>query len=49
MALELAADNIQVNSIVPGAIATEMTPADRQTALLSSIPAGRNGEPDEIA
>jgi len=49
MALELAADNIQVNSIVAGAIATEMTPADRQIALLSSIPSGRIGEPDEIA
>lgn len=49
MAMELAADNIQVNSIVAGAIATEMTPADRQTKLLTAIPAGRIGTPEEIA
>jgi len=49
MALELAADNIQVNSIVAGAIATEMTPADRQSQLLSAVPANRIGDPEEIA
>ena len=49
MALELAAYNIQVNSIVAGAIATEMTPAERQTKMLSAIPANRIGEPEEIA
>ena len=49
MALELAAANIQVNSLVVGAIATEMTPEDRQSSLLSAIPAGRIGQPEEIA
>jgi glucose 1-dehydrogenase len=49
MALELAGDNIQVNSIVAGAIITEMTPAARQSALISAVPAGRIGEPEEIA
>jgi len=49
MALELAAFNIQVNSVVVGAIATEMTPADRQEKLLSAIPSGRIGRPEEIA
>lgn len=49
MALELAADNIQVNSIIAGAIATEMTPADRQSMLLSAVPANRIGDPEEIA
>lgn len=49
MALELAADNIQVNSIVAGAIATEMTSAERQEKLLSAVPAHRIGDPAEIA
>jgi 3-oxoacyl-[acyl-carrier protein] reductase len=49
MALELAAFNIQVNSIVCGAIATDMTPADRCGSLLSAIPAGRIGTVEEIA
>jgi len=49
MALELAPYNIQVNSIIPGAIATEMTPADRQAMVLPAIPAHRIGDPDEVA
>jgi 3-oxoacyl-[acyl-carrier protein] reductase len=49
MALELAAYNIQVNSLVVGAIATDMTPVDRQQRFLSAVPAGRVGTVDEIA
>ena len=49
LALELAEFNIQVNSIVAGAIATELTPTDRQEKFLISIPAGRIGTTDEIA
>lgn len=49
MAMELAPYNIQVNSVVPGAIATEMTPADRQAKLLPAIPAGRIGDSEEVA
>lgn len=49
MAMELVPFNIQVNSIIVGAIATEMTPAERQSKLLSAIPANRIGEPGEIA
>lgn len=49
MAMELAAFNIQVNSLMVGAIATDMTPADRCENLLSAIPAGRIGTVDEIA
>ncbi|MBN1556412.1 MAG: 3-oxoacyl-ACP reductase FabG [Phycisphaerae bacterium] len=49
MAMELAEFNIQVNSIVCGAIATDMTPADRCENLLSSIPAGRIGTVEETA
>lgn len=48
-AMELAPFNIQVNSIIAGAIKTEMSPADRQAKLLSAIPANRIGETDEIA
>ncbi|UCC98151.1 MAG: glucose 1-dehydrogenase [Phycisphaerales bacterium] len=49
LALELAQYNIQVNSIVAGAIATELTPLDRQASFLTSIPAGRIGTTEEIA
>jgi len=49
LALELAEFNIQVNSIVAGAIATELTPTDRQEKFLISIPAGRIGTTEEIA
>jgi len=47
--LPLAAYNIQVNSIVAGAIATELTPLDRQEKFLTSVPAGRIGTTEEIA
>jgi NAD(P)-dependent dehydrogenase (short-subunit alcohol dehydrogenase family) len=49
LALELAPYNIQVNSIVAGAIATELTPLDRQEKFLTSVPAGRIGTTEEIA
>jgi 3-oxoacyl-[acyl-carrier protein] reductase len=49
LALELAPYNIQVNSIVAGAIATELTPLERQSQFLTSIPAGRIGTTEEIA
>ena len=49
MAMELAEYNIQVNSLVVGAIATELTLPDRQAGLLSAIPAGRIGTSEEIA
>ena len=49
MALELAEHNIQVNSVVVGAIATDLTPADRCESLITSIPAGRVGKETEIA
>ncbi len=49
MALELAPFNIQVNSVVAGAIDTELTPGDRQDKITSAIPAGRVGSPEEIA
>lgn len=49
MALELAQYNIQVNSVVAGAIATDLTPADRCDKFLTAIPAGRVGSVQEIA
>lgn len=49
LALELASRNITVNCVAPGLIATDMTrdlPLDEVTKM---IPAGRIGEPDEVA
>ncbi len=52
LARELGSRNITVNCIAPGFIATDMTaalPAEQQKALLSQIPLGRLGQPEEIA
>ncbi len=52
MAKELASRNIRVNSVAPGYIQTDMTDAltaDQKTAVLSHIPLGRVGTPEEIA
>ncbi len=51
-AVELAPKGIQVNAVVPGLIATDMSARVRQRAgerLLQSIPAGRFGEPADVA
>jgi 2-deoxy-D-gluconate 3-dehydrogenase len=53
LANEWAASGVQVNAIAPGYISTENTaklradPA-RDAAILSRIPAGRWGEPDDL-
>ena len=54
LALELADQNVRVNAVAPGPIATDMTAAtranpDRFEALQSAIPMGRFGTADEIA
>jgi 2-deoxy-D-gluconate 3-dehydrogenase len=57
MAIELAPHNIQVNAIAPGWITTEMTALlrddpewkDFRDLILARTPAGRWGDPDEIA
>jgi glucose 1-dehydrogenase len=54
IALELAPHGITVNDIAPGAIATPINAsvrenAEQQRELLSEIPLGRVGDPDEIA
>jgi 3-oxoacyl-[acyl-carrier protein] reductase len=52
LARELASRNICVNCIAPGFIKTTMTDAmteKQKDAILSSIPLGRIGEPEDIA
>ena len=52
LAQETARKGITVNSVAPGYISTEMVAAVPQDALekvIAKIPAGRLGEPDEIA
>jgi 2-deoxy-D-gluconate 3-dehydrogenase len=54
LANEWAARNVQVNAIAPGYIATDNTAAlqadpVRNPAILSRIPAGRWGRPDDLA
>ena len=49
---ELASRNITVNALAPGFIATDMTDAMTETArqaTLNAIPAGRMGQPSDIA
>ena len=52
LAKELSGKNIQVNSIAPGFIDTEMTqilPDEIKNRILQTIPAGRMGRPEEVA
>ncbi len=52
MARELASRGITVNVVAPGPIDTEMMAAageDRLAELTATVPAGRLGEPDEVA
>ncbi|MGQ0484130.1 MAG: 3-oxoacyl-[acyl-carrier-protein] reductase [Hyphomicrobiales bacterium] len=52
LAHELASRNVTVNCVAPGFIATPMTDVlnDKQKeAILSRVPAGRLGSPDDIA
>jgi NAD(P)-dependent dehydrogenase (short-subunit alcohol dehydrogenase family) len=53
MAREYGPDNIRVNSVTPGLIATDINkgkiPEDRRGAILESIPLGRIGEPADVA
>ncbi|BAL27493.1 SDR family NAD(P)-dependent oxidoreductase [Azoarcus sp. KH32C] len=53
MAREYGADNIRVNCITPGLIATDINkgkiPEDRRAAILESIPLGHIGEPNDVA
>jgi 3-oxoacyl-[acyl-carrier protein] reductase len=52
LAKELASRSITVNAVAPGFISTDMTsilPENVKTAVMSQIPLGRFGEPDDIA
>ncbi len=52
LAQELASRNVTVNCVAPGFIATPMTDVltDKQKeAILSRVPAGRLGSPDDVA
>jgi NAD(P)-dependent dehydrogenase (short-subunit alcohol dehydrogenase family) len=54
LALEWARDNIRVNAVAPTFVRTELTAStldrpDWAAELLSRIPAGRFGEPEDIA
>ncbi len=49
LAQEVAKKNVTVNAVAPGFIRTDMTGDMDQAKLRGLIPAGRFGEPDEVA
>ncbi|SFT44517.1 3-oxoacyl-ACP reductase FabG [Sedimentitalea nanhaiensis] len=52
LAYEIASRGITVNAVAPGFIATAMTDKlvdDQKSAILKQVPAGRMGDPNEIA
>ncbi len=52
LAYEVASRGITVNAVAPGFITTAMTDKlteDQKSAILTQVPAGRMGEPSEIA
>lgn len=52
LAYEVASRGITVNAVAPGFVATAMTEKlteDQKAAILAQVPAGRMGDPDEIA
>ncbi|MDR3645712.1 MAG: glucose 1-dehydrogenase [Clostridia bacterium] len=49
MAAELARDNILVNAIAPGSIANANFGGAKNESIVSHIPIGRQGAPDEVA
>jgi NAD(P)-dependent dehydrogenase (short-subunit alcohol dehydrogenase family) len=53
-ALEVAASGVRVNAVAPGPTETGMLDrftgtAERKAALVSTVPLGRIGQPDDVA
>ena len=53
MAREFGGQNIRVNCVTPGLIATDINkgkiPEDKRQTILDGIPLGRIGEPNDVA
>jgi 3-oxoacyl-[acyl-carrier protein] reductase len=52
LAAEVASRNITVNTVAPGFISTAMTDAltdEQRAAILGRVPAGRLGDPRDVA
>jgi NAD(P)-dependent dehydrogenase (short-subunit alcohol dehydrogenase family) len=49
VAREVAGQGVRVNLVTPGVIGTDMNPVERREAMSKIIPAGRVGEPEEVA
>jgi NAD(P)-dependent dehydrogenase (short-subunit alcohol dehydrogenase family) len=49
VAREMARKGVTCNAVTPGVIDTDMTTGDVADALVSAVPAGRIGRPDEVA
>jgi NAD(P)-dependent dehydrogenase (short-subunit alcohol dehydrogenase family) len=49
VAREVAKEGVRVNAITPGMIDTDIQPPGRIERLMSAIPAGRAGSPEEVA
>lgn len=48
-ALEMAASNIRVNAVLPGAIATSMLPNSQRETVAAKTPLHRLGSPEDVA
>jgi NAD(P)-dependent dehydrogenase (short-subunit alcohol dehydrogenase family) len=49
LAIELAAEGVRVNAVVPGSIEGAMIPRERWAELATRIPLARLGTPEEVA